>query len=273
VTIGPEAFAFLQQFLKKRSGVVVDESKVYLVVARLLPVVRQHKLMSLDALADRLRLTQDAAIQRDVLNAMMTHETSFFRDKSPFETLKQLIPEMVKKRGVMRQLVLWSAASSTGQEAYSIAILMNEHFRELLATWKIRIIATDISDVVLTRAREGIFNELEIVRGLPPSLLRKYFTPLQGKWSISQECRRLVEFRQLNLNDPWPVMPPCDIVFLRNVLLYFDVPTRRTILEKMRKIVRPDGGLFLGGAETMLGINESYSRLSGMGCSYYRPKP
>ena len=273
MTIGPEAFAFLQQFLKKRSGVVVDESKVYLVVARLLPVVRQHKLMSLDALADRLRLTSDAAIQRDVLNAMMTHETSFFRDKSPFETLKQLIPEMVKKRGVMRQLVLWSAASSTGQEAYSIAILMNEHFRELLATWKIRIIATDISDVVLTRAREGIFNELEIVRGLPPSLLRKYFTPLQGKWSISQECRRLVEFRQLNLNDPWPVMPPCDIVFLRNVLLYFDVPTRRTILEKMRKIVRPDGGLFLGGAETMLGINESYSRLSGMGCSYYRPKP
>jgi len=273
VTIGPEAFAFLQQFLKKRSGVVVDESKVYLVVARLLPVVRQHKLMSLDALADRLRLTSDAAIQRDVLNAMMTHETSFFRDKSPFETLKQLIPEMVKKRGVMRQLVLWSAASSTGQEAYSIAILINEHFRELLATWKIRIIATDISDVVLTRAREGIFNELEIVRGLPPSLLRKYFTPLQGKWSISQECRRLVEFRQLNLNDPWPVMPPCDIVFLRNVLLYFDVPTRRTILEKMRKIVRPDGGLFLGGAETMLGINESYSRLSGMGCSYYRPKP
>jgi len=273
VTIGPEAFAFLQQFLKKRSGVVVDESKVYLVVARLLPVVRQHKLMSLDALADRLRLTSDAAIQRDVLNAMMTHETSFFRDKSPFETLKQLIPEMVKKRGVMRQLVLWSAASSTGQEAYSIAILINEHFRELLATWKIRIIATDISDVVLTRAREGIFNELEIVRGLPPSLLRKYFTPLQGKWSISQECRRLVEFRQLNLNDPWPVMPPCDIVFLRNVLLYFDVPTRRTILEKMRKIVRPDGGLFLGGSETMLGINESYSRLSGMGCSYYRPKP
>ncbi|MEI6036524.1 MAG: protein-glutamate O-methyltransferase CheR [Planctomycetota bacterium] len=273
MTIGPEAFAFLQQFLKKRSGVVVDESKVYLVVARLLPVVRQHKLMSLDALADRLRLTSDAAIQRDVLNAMMTHETSFFRDKSPFETLKQLIPEMVKKRGVMRQLVLWSAASSTGQEAYSIAILINEHFRELLATWKIRIIATDISDVVLTRAREGIFNELEIVRGLPPSLLRKYFTPLQGKWSISQECRRLVEFRQLNLNDPWPVMPPCDIVFLRNVLLYFDVPTRRTILEKMRKIVRPDGGLFLGGAETMLGINESYSRLSGMGCSYYRPKP
>jgi chemotaxis protein methyltransferase CheR len=273
MTVGPESFAFLQQFLKKRTGVVLDESKVYLVVARLLPVVRQHTLASLDALADRLRLTSDPSLQRDVLNAMMTHETSFFRDKSPFETLKQLIPELVKKRGVMRQLVFWSAASSTGQEAYSIAILLNEHFRDLLKAWKIRIIATDISDVVLTRAREGLFSELEIVRGLPPPLLRKYFTPLQGKWSISQECRRFVEFRQLNLNDPWPVMPPCDIVFLRNVLLYFDVPTRREILEKMRKIVRPDGGLFLGGAETMLGINESYSRLSGMGCSYYRPQP
>ena len=113
MTIGPESFAFLQQFLKKRSGVVLDESKVYLVVARLLPVVRQHTLASLDALVDRLRLTSDPSLQRDVLNAMMTHETSFFRDKSPFETLKQLIPELVKKRGVMRQLVLWSAASST----------------------------------------------------------------------------------------------------------------------------------------------------------------
>ncbi len=272
VTVSTPQFAFLREFLKRRSGVVLDENKLYLVVARLLPVMRQRGIASLDALLDRIRTASDPAIERDILNAMMTHETSFFRDKAPFETLKQLIPTLVQSRGPMRQLVLWSAASSTGQEAYSMAILFNEHFRDLLATWKIRIIATDISDVVLTRAREGVYSELEIVRGLSPLLLKKYFTSFQGKWRISQDCRRLVEFRQLNLNDFWPTIPPCDIIFLRNVLLYFSVTTRKAILDAMRKKVRPDGALFLGSAETMLGVNDGYERLSGTHCSCYRVK-
>jgi chemotaxis protein methyltransferase CheR len=271
--VGPAQFAFLRDLLRKRTGVVIGESKVYLVVARLTPIVRQRKLASLDALVDRLRFQADASLERDVLNAMMTHETSFFRDKSPFETLKKLIPELVARRAAQRQLVLWSAACSSGQEPYSIAMLLNEHFPDLVASWKIRILATDISENVLAVAREGVYGRLETARGLPPPMLAKYFLPLQGKWSISQDCRRLVEFRRLNLNEPWPMMPPCDVVFLRNVMLYFEVPTRAAIVARMRRVLKPDGGLFLGGAETMLGIDDGYERIAGVGCGFYRPKP
>jgi chemotaxis protein methyltransferase CheR len=271
--VSPVQFAFLRDLLRRRTGVVIDDSKQYLVVARLLPIVRQRAIPSLDTLVDRIRKTGDKALEKDVLNAMMTHETSFFRDKSPYETLRQLVTEMIPKRSAHRQLVIWSAACSTGQEPYSMAMLLNEHFPDLVASWRIRIIATDISEPVLARAREGVFSELETNRGLPAELLKKYFRPLQGKWSIVQECRRLVEFRVLNLNGPWPALPPCDVIFLRNVMLYFDVPTRASLVTKMRRVLKPDGALFLGGAETMIGIDTGYDRLAGAGCSYYRPKP
>jgi chemotaxis protein methyltransferase CheR len=271
--VSPVQFEFLRDLLRRRTGVVIDDSKQYLVVARLLPIVRQRAIPSLDTLVDRIRKTGDKALEKDVLNAMMTHETSFFRDKSPYETLRQLVTEMIPKRSAHRQLVIWSAACSTGQEPYSMAMLLNEHFPDLVASWRIRIIATDISEPVLARAREGVFSELETNRGLPPELLKKYFRPLQGKWSIVQECRRLVEFRCLNLNGPWPALPPCDVIFLRNVMLYFDVPTRASLVTKMRRVLKPDGALFLGGAETMIGIDTAYDRLTGAGCSYYRPKP
>ncbi|NBT12641.1 MAG: protein-glutamate O-methyltransferase CheR [Planctomycetia bacterium] len=271
--VGAEQFAFLRDLLRRRTGVVIDDSKQYLVVARLTPIVRQRAIPSLDTLVDRIRRTGDKTLEQDVLNAMMTHETSFFRDKSPFDTLQGLIQEMIPRRSAHRQLVIWSAASSTGQEPYSIAILLNERFPALVAEWRIRIIATDISEPVLARAREGVFSDLETNRGLPPELLRKYFRALQGKWSIAQDCRKLVEFRCLNLNGPWPMLPPCDVIFLRNVMLYFDVPTRAALVARMRRVLKPDGALFLGGAETMIGIDTGYERLLGAGCSYYRPKP
>ena len=270
--VGPEQFAFLRDLLRRRTGVVIDESKQYLVVARLTPIVRQRAIPSLDTLVDRIRRTGDKALEKDVLNAMMTHETSFFRDKSPFETLRTLVTEMIPKRAAHRQLVIWSAACSTGQEPYSIAMLLNEHFPELVAGWRIRIIATDISEPVLARARDGVFSDLETNRGLPADLLARYFRPLQGRWSIAQDCRKLVEFRCLNLNGPWPMLPPCDVIFLRNVMLYFDVATRAALVTKMRRVLKPDGALFLGGAETMIGIDTGYDRLTGKGCSYYRPK-
>ena len=273
MNVSPQQFGFLCDFLKRRTGVMLDQTKAYLLEARLLPVLRQRNLPDLATLADRLRTGREAILEQDVLNAMMTHETSFFRDKSPFETLKLLIPTLVKQRAVSRHLVLWSAASSSGQEVYSLAMLLQEHFRDLLAGWKIRLIATDFSEPVLARAREGVYSELEISRGLSPELRAKYFTPLQGRWSIVQDCRRGVEFRQINLTGAWPAMPPCDIVFLRNVMIYFDVPTRAAILAKMHAAVRSDGALFLGGAETMLGVTDTWQRLEGSGCSYYRPKP
>ena len=271
--VSPQQFSFLCDFLKRRTGVMLDQTKAYLIEARLLPVMRQRNLADLATLADRLRTGRDTVLEQDVLNAMMTHETSFFRDKSPFETLKLLIPTLVKQRAVARHLVIWSAASSSGQEVYSLAMLLQEHFRDLLAGWKIRLIATDFSEPVLARARAGVYSELEISRGLSPELRAKYFTPLQGRWSIVQDCRRGVEFRQINLTGAWPAMPPCDIVFLRNVMIYFDVPTRAAILAKMHALVRSDGALFLGGAETMLGVTDTWERVEGSCCSYYRPKP
>lgn len=272
--VGLPQFTFLCELLRKRTGVVIDGSKEYLVVARLMPIVRQRKIPSLDTLIDRIRKGLDPSLERDVLSAMMTHETSFFRDKSPFETLRKLlIPELIARRAAQRQLTFWSAACSTGQEPYSLAILLNEHFRDVVDSWRVRILATDFSEPVLARAREGVFSELEAARGLPPALLQKYFRPLQGKWSISQDCRRLVEFRTLNLNATWPMMPPCDVVLVRNVMIYFDVPTRAAVVERMRRVLRPDGSLFLGGAETLIGMDTRYDRLTGVGCSYYRPKP
>ena len=271
--VSPVQFAFLRDLLRSRTGVVIDDSKQYLVVARLLTIVRQRAIPSLDTLVDRIRKTGDKALEKDVLNAMMTHETSFFRDKGPYETLRQLVTEMIPKRSAHRQLVIWSAACSTGQEPYSIAMLLNEHFPDLVASWRIRIIATDISEPVLARAREGVFSELETNRGLPAEMLKKYFRPLQGKWSIVQECRQLVEFRSLNLNGTWPMMPLCDVVFLRNVMLYFDVSTRSTLVGRVRRVLRPDGSLFLGGAETMIGIDDGWNRVVHGGCSHYTPKP
>jgi chemotaxis protein methyltransferase CheR len=270
--VGPLQFAFLRDLLRRRTGVVIDSEKEYLVIARLMPIVRQRRIPSLDTLIDRLRKGIDPTLERDILSAMMTHETSFFRDKSPFETLRTLLPALVERRAAQKQLTFWSAACSTGQEPYSLAMLVNEHFRDVLASWRVRIIASDFSEDVLARAREGLFSDLETARGLSPQLLARYFRPLQGKWSISQDCRRLVEFRPINLNDAWPLMPPCDVVFLRNVMIYFDVPTRTKLVERMRRALRPDGLLFLGGAETLIGIDNGYERLTGTGCSYYRPK-
>ena len=265
-------FAFLRELLRKRTGVMIDDSKQYLVIARMLPIVRQRRIPSIETLLDRVRQGTDPSLERDVLSAMMTHETSFFRDQKPFEALKALIAELARRRAAEKQLIFWSAACSTGQEPYSIAMLLHEHFRELVASWRIRIIATDFSEPILTRAREGSFSELETARGLPPELRRRYFRPLQGRWSIAQECRRLVEFRQLNLVGTWPALPPCDVVFLRNVMLYFDAATRQAVVRRVARVMRADAGLFLGGAETMIGIDDGWQRQTAGGSSFYRPK-
>jgi chemotaxis protein methyltransferase CheR len=265
-------FAFLRGLLKHRTGVCIDDTKQYLVVARLMPIVRQRKIPSLETLIDRVRQGIDPTLERDVLCAMMTHETSFFRDQAPFEALRRLVAELAVRRAADKQLVIWSAACSTGQEPYSIAITLLEHFPDLAATWRVRIVASDFSEPVLERARAGVYSELETARGLPANLLKKYFRPLQGKWSVAQECRRFVEFRCLNLNGTWPMMPACDVMFLRNVMLYFDVPTRSALVKRARRALRPDGGLFLGGAETMIGLDDGFDRVVEAGCSYYRPK-
>ena len=266
-------FDYLRGLLHRRTGVCIDHSKQYLVVARLLPIVRQRKIPSLETLIDRVRQGIDPGLEKDVLCAMMTHETSFFRDRAPFEALRQVITDLVPRRAAERQLTFWSAACSTGQEPYSIAMALLEHFPDLVASWRIRIIATDFSEPILARAREGVYSDLEANRGLPAPLLARHFRPLQGRHSIVQECRRLVEFRQLNLTAVWPMLPLADVVFLRNVMLYFDVPTRAAVVGRVRRVLRPDGRLFLGGAETMIGIDDGWRRVAHAGCSSYAPQP
>jgi chemotaxis protein methyltransferase CheR len=266
-------FDYLCGLLRRRTGVCIDQSKQYLVVARLMPIVRQRKIPSLETLIDRLRQGLDPSLEKDVLCAMMTHETSFFRDKAPFESLRVVLADIIQRRAKERQLTIWSAACASGQEPFSIAMVLLEHFRDVLATWRVRIIATDFSEQILARAREGVFSELETNRGLSPALLQKYFRPLQGRFSIVQECRQLVEFRFMNLNGTWPLMPLADVVFLRNVMLYFDVATRSALVARVRRVLRPDGVLFLGSAETMIGIDDGWNRVSQGGFSYYKPKP
>ncbi|MFM7108078.1 MAG: CheR family methyltransferase [Planctomycetaceae bacterium] len=265
-------FSFLRGLLKRATGVCIDDSKQYLVAARLLPIVRQRKLPGIETLIDRVKHGGDPSLERDVLCAMMTHETSFFRDQAPFEALRRIIADLAGRRARERSLVIWSAACSTGQEPYSIAMLLHEHFRDLLAAWRVRIIASDFSEAALARAREGVYSGLETARGLTPQLLAKHFRPLQGKWSVTHECRRLVEFRQLNLVGPWPPMPPCDVIFLRNVMLYFDVPTRAALVGRMKRALRPDGAMFLGGAETLIGVDDGWDRIADAGSCHYRPK-
>ena len=266
-------FEYLCGLLRRRTGVCIDQSKQYLVVARLMPIVRQRKIPSLETLIDRLRQGLDPSLEKDVLCAMMTHETSFFRDRAPFESLRAVLTDIVQRRAKERQLTIWSAACASGQEPFSIAMVLQEHFRDVLATWRVRIIATDFSEQILARAREGVYSELETNRGLSPALLQKYFRPLQGRFSIVQECRQLVEFRFMNLNGTWPLMPLADVVFLRNVMLYFDVATRSALVARVRRVLRPDGVLFLGSAETMIGIDDGWQRITSGGSSHYKPKP
>jgi chemotaxis protein methyltransferase CheR len=191
---------------------------------------------------------------------MVTTETSFFRDVHPFETLRTtVLPDLLRRRRAERRLGVWCAACSTGQEPYSFALLVREHFSEL-AGWRVDILATDLSADVLARARAGRYGQIEVNRGLPAALLVKYFRQHGATWELNEDVRRMVEFRELNLTRPWPALPPADLIFLRNVMIYFDVETKRSILGRAARALRPNGYLLLGGAETTLNLCDSFRR-------------
>jgi chemotaxis protein methyltransferase CheR len=238
---------------------------------RLEALVRDAGFASVSQLVQQSR-TGAPKVDTQIIEAMTTHETLFFRDLYPFEILRRvLLPALIAARARTRSLTIWSAACSSGQEPYSIAILLMEHFPEL-AEWPVRIIATDISDKVLSRAREGRFQQMEVNRGLPAPLLLKYFDRVAMDWQIKPALRKLVDFRKLNLLDNWGPMRP-DIVFLRNVLIYFDVNDKRAILTRLRQAIAPDGALFLGTAETTLMVDDAWERISFEKTSYYKVRP
>jgi chemotaxis protein methyltransferase CheR len=201
---------------------------------------------------------------------MATTETLFFRDGKPYEALRNtILPALQRLRATERRLQIWSCACSSGQEPYSIAILVREHF-PALTTWDLRMVATDISTEMLARSRAGRYSPLEVKRGLPIAFLVKYFEKVEAEWQIRKELRNMIDFRELNLAGPWGSMPPADLIMLRNVLIYFDVETKRRVLRQIRKVLRPGGFLLLGTAETTMNLDDGFELVRSDGTSYYR---
>jgi chemotaxis protein methyltransferase CheR len=267
--ITPANFDYIRTLVAERSAITLDDDKTYLVEARLLPVARRAGIRSIDDLVARLRIP-DESLRRLVVDAMTTNETSFFRDQVPFETLRRIIlPDLLARRAATRNLNLWSAACASGQEPYSIAILLREHFSHL-HDWRVRLLGTDLSAEVLARARQGRFTSLEIERGLSGPLRQKYFHRLDTDWQLDESICRMVEFRQLNLSGDWPSLPQMDVILMRNVLVYFKLETRQEILRKVRALLRPDGYLLLGGAESALHLDTKFRATRGDGFSYYQ---
>ncbi|MFZ1829852.1 MAG: protein-glutamate O-methyltransferase CheR [Candidatus Competibacteraceae bacterium] len=261
-TISPSDFNYICDLVRRHSAIALESDKAYLIETRLAPLVRRAGFTSLQELIASLR-TQPPAhpLYRQVVEAITTHETSFFRDLHPFDALKTtILPELLAKRQ-SPNLTIWCAACSSGQEPYSVAMLVCEHF-PILANRRTRIIATDLSETILARAREGLYSQIEVNRGLPAALLIKYFDKQGLHWRIKYEIRRMVEFQQSNLAESWPLMPPLDVVFMRNVLIYFDVTTKKAILARIRSVLKPDGYLFLGSSETTLNLDPAFESIS-----------
>jgi chemotaxis protein methyltransferase CheR len=251
-------YDYIRTLVRARSAMVLDEGKEYLIQARLAPLVRQEGVASLEHLVARLQERPEGPLHHRVVEAMTINETSFFRDINPFEALRRLIlPELCAARSAHRVLNVWSAACSTGQEPYSLAMVLRETLPDF-ASWRVRIFATDLSSAVLERAKRGRFTQLEVNRGLPAPMLIKHFVQEGMEWQVKPELRSLIDFRQINLCDPWPVFPPMDVVFMRNVLIYFDIATKKRMFGRLREVLRPDGYLFLGAAETTLNIDDTF---------------
>jgi chemotaxis protein methyltransferase CheR len=261
--MNPALFETLAALLKSRSGLVIGPDKLYLLEVRLAPIVKAEGLRDLDALADRLRRPGTEALAHAVVEAMTTNESFFFRDDKPFAHFRtRALPEFVAARPAGAALRVWSAASSSGQEAYSLAMIAAE-CRAQLGERRLEIVGTDLSGEQVARARAGLYNQFEIQRGLPMQMLVKHFRKEAAGWRIADALRERVQFREWNLLADLRPLGRFDVVFCRNVLIYFDQPTKRRVLEAIALQMPPDGLLYLGGAETVLGITDRFVPLSG----------
>ncbi len=261
-------FTFVADLVRREASIVLAPGKEYLVEARLIPVARQVGAAGVSEFLAALQRRPNADHQRRVVDALTTNETSWFRDREPYSALTDtVLPELIKSRAAVRRIRVWSAACSSGQEPYSLAIALQE---ALPAGWTYDIVGSDISTEMIQRAEAAEFNQVEINRGLPASQLVQYFERAGTRWRIVPTLRRHVSFQRMNLTAPLPPLPPFDVIFLRNVLIYFDVATKRTVLRNASRLLRPDGWLFLGAAETTIGIDDNYERVAAGRTSAYR---
>jgi chemotaxis protein methyltransferase CheR len=253
-------FEFIRQWAKSEASLDILPMKRVLVEMNLKPVIKKNGMNGLGELISNLKKTKNGKLYNEVLDALTTHETSFFRNSEPFDYLREkLFPELLKMRLKTNRIGIWSAACSTGQEIYSVAMIIHEYFPQFL-NFELELYATDISEDTLTKARRGEYNSVEVSRGLPVNFKQKYFTECEkNKWVIKDDIRKMVTFKNLNLSDPWPNMAPFHVIFLRNVLIYFDAETKKKILKKLEVYLKRDGILMLGNSESIQNLSNNWT--------------
>lgn len=268
-TLSPDDFSYVADLVRRRSALLLEPGKEYLIQSRLAPLADRHGYPSLAAYLRNVRLG-DQALVAEIVEAMVTTETFFFRDIHPFETLrKTVLPELIELRRPQRQLNIWCAACSSGQEPYSIAMLLKEYFPEL-AQWRVHLSATDLSEQMLARSRSGKYSQIEVNRGLPTPLLLKWFQQQGTTWQIDERIRQMVSFSAINLAEAWPPMPMWDLIFLRNVMIYFETDVKKAILTRASRTLHKDGYLILGGAETTLNLCDAFRRIESLKSGFYQ---
>jgi chemotaxis protein methyltransferase CheR len=271
VALASADFELVRTLVYGKSGIVLDD-KEYLIESRLSTLAQRNGFGDLGRLLARLRDANGGPLEYKVVEALTTNETLFFRDAHPFDALeKTIIPELLARNAARKHLRIWSAACSTGQEPYSIAMLLRECIPQV-DSWKIDILATDISDTVLEQARHGIYNHIEVNRGLPAGRLAKYFEQTAAGWRLVPQIRQMVKFERMNLIGRWPLQQPFHIVLLRNVMIYFDTQLRKTILVKMADQLAPGGYLFMGAGETPVALSNRFEVVAIGRTAVYRLK-
>lgn len=270
MTMQPATFDYIRQMVKQQAGIVVEAGKEYLAENRLAGLAREQGHSAIEGLVGQLKSRPFGEVHRRVVELLTTNETSFFRDHRPFDALRTtIIPKLLAARPD-RRLTIWCAASSSGQEPYTLAMVLKEYFPQQAATT--RIIASDISREMLARTTKGVYSQFEVGRGLPALMLAKYFLPMGAEWQVKPELRAMIEAKEINLANTLPTMPPVDILLVRNVLIYFDLPTKQDILTRMRRALSTDGVLILGGAETTLGVDVGFERCTADNkAAWYKP--